>query len=287
MVNPDFGDFTLKANSPCVNAGKVVAPYTDGYSGTAPDIGAYEYGKPAWVAGAPSATKLWLGSLIPGQITRRTASASSNANSRIALLAIDGRLDTRWYTIAAQRTGQVYIVNLQNSYTFNRIVMDNIPSPNEYPRYFKVEASTTGSAFTVAGTGTGSSGITSVVFPTQTARYVRIALTADAPVAWSIFEIKIAYDTSMVVETIHRAPSPIGAEITGVSVYSLAGRSMLQADARELAGDGRIPLRPGIYVAKVNFSNGLRLTRTFIQKSGLASARGFCCWIKEITRYPR
>jgi hypothetical protein len=51
FVNQGAGNFQLQSTSPAINAGLVISPYTDGSVG-APDIGAYEYGKPAWTAGA-------------------------------------------------------------------------------------------------------------------------------------------------------------------------------------------------------------------------------------------
>jgi autotransporter-associated beta strand protein len=49
----DFSNqsFTPMAGTCPVDAGTVVAPYTDGYLGSAPDIGAYERGAIPWVAG--------------------------------------------------------------------------------------------------------------------------------------------------------------------------------------------------------------------------------------------
>ena len=44
-------DFTLKIGAAAINAGSVVAPYTDGYQGAAPDQGAYEDGLSRWTAG--------------------------------------------------------------------------------------------------------------------------------------------------------------------------------------------------------------------------------------------
>lgn len=38
-------------NSPLIDAGVLVPPYTDGHVGAAPDIGAYERGGVKWVAG--------------------------------------------------------------------------------------------------------------------------------------------------------------------------------------------------------------------------------------------
>ncbi len=54
-VNPfeDFSNrnFTPKTGTCPIDAGRVVSPYTDGFVGTAPDIGAYERGAIPWVAG--------------------------------------------------------------------------------------------------------------------------------------------------------------------------------------------------------------------------------------------
>jgi len=45
-------DYSLRAGSPAIDTGQVIAPLTDGYRGTAPDIGALESGAPPFVAGA-------------------------------------------------------------------------------------------------------------------------------------------------------------------------------------------------------------------------------------------
>jgi hypothetical protein len=44
-------NFTPRADSPLVDAGVVVPPFTDGYHGSAPDAGAYERGAAYWVPG--------------------------------------------------------------------------------------------------------------------------------------------------------------------------------------------------------------------------------------------
>lgn len=45
------GDFRLLAASEPIDAGRVVDGYTEGFIGAAPDVGAYEFGGDAWVAG--------------------------------------------------------------------------------------------------------------------------------------------------------------------------------------------------------------------------------------------
>jgi hypothetical protein len=52
FVNPGSANFQLQSSSPAVNRGASINPYTSGYSGSAPDIGALEYGRAAFTAGA-------------------------------------------------------------------------------------------------------------------------------------------------------------------------------------------------------------------------------------------
>ncbi|WP_347840728.1 T9SS type A sorting domain-containing protein [uncultured Draconibacterium sp.] len=51
FTNSNEGDFTLKANSQPIDAGRVIENITDGYKGSAPDVGAYEFGGDNWVPG--------------------------------------------------------------------------------------------------------------------------------------------------------------------------------------------------------------------------------------------
>ena len=45
------GDFRILENSSAIDYGRVITGYTDGYTGAAPDAGAYEFGGADWVAG--------------------------------------------------------------------------------------------------------------------------------------------------------------------------------------------------------------------------------------------
>jgi hypothetical protein len=46
LYKPDGLDFSLKAGSPAIDAGVELPTITDGFTGKAPDIGAYESGRP-------------------------------------------------------------------------------------------------------------------------------------------------------------------------------------------------------------------------------------------------
>jgi len=52
FVDGAHGNFLLLTGAPAIDAGLVISPYTDGYLGAAPDIGAFEYGKTPWTSGA-------------------------------------------------------------------------------------------------------------------------------------------------------------------------------------------------------------------------------------------
>ena len=52
FVTASSHNYQLQSGSPAINAGIQYSPYTDGFVGTNPDQGAYEYSQTAWVAGS-------------------------------------------------------------------------------------------------------------------------------------------------------------------------------------------------------------------------------------------
>jgi hypothetical protein len=52
FTNAAAGDFRLLSGSAAIDRGVVLSPYTNGYVGAAPDLGAYEYGRTPWTAGS-------------------------------------------------------------------------------------------------------------------------------------------------------------------------------------------------------------------------------------------
>jgi hypothetical protein len=52
FVDPAGGNYQLQAGSPAIDMGAMLPPYTDGYKGSAPDLGAFELGAPPWSAGS-------------------------------------------------------------------------------------------------------------------------------------------------------------------------------------------------------------------------------------------
>jgi fibronectin type 3 domain-containing protein/regulation of enolase protein 1 (concanavalin A-like superfamily) len=58
FVNAANGDFRLQATSPAVDVGVKLGAYTDGYTGSGPDAGAFEYGRTPWTAGASASLRV-------------------------------------------------------------------------------------------------------------------------------------------------------------------------------------------------------------------------------------
>jgi Right handed beta helix region len=56
FLNAAQGNFQLQSSSPARDRGRVISGITDGYIGSAPDVGAYEFGVQAWTAGANTGT---------------------------------------------------------------------------------------------------------------------------------------------------------------------------------------------------------------------------------------
>jgi hypothetical protein len=52
FVDPSSGNYQLQAGSPAIDMGTMLPPYTTGFVGSAPDVGAFEYGAPPWTAGS-------------------------------------------------------------------------------------------------------------------------------------------------------------------------------------------------------------------------------------------
>jgi len=63
LVDPENMDFRPREDSPLVDAGRIVPGFKSGYQGTAPDIGAYEYGTEPWTAGIT-----WDPKKVPGYV---------------------------------------------------------------------------------------------------------------------------------------------------------------------------------------------------------------------------
>jgi len=108
--------------------------------------------------------------------------------------AIDGDHWTGWRDMTkTQYPGQWFQVDMKQAQTFDKIVLDNTwalwDSPNKYSVSVSRDGTNSGSPI---ATGSGQLGITTITFPPQTARYIRITQTgSDAKYHWSIYELDV------------------------------------------------------------------------------------------------
>jgi hypothetical protein len=255
FVDPDAGDLQLLPASPCIDKGKVIAPYTDGYAGSAPDQGAYEYGKPAWSAGSSLARKNWGTVRVPGRLSRRGWRTYASVNGVWTGFATDGRLDTWWdsYSPFPAAGARYFMVNMQKPQMFNKIILCSAACPDQTVKSYEVYVSNDGLAYgSPIAAGTGSGGIMTIGFPAQNAQYVKITNpNSAAGQRWAIEEIFLAYDALPAAAHAHGmhacAQTP-----ENVRIYSANGS--LVGTTGGSAGD--LLLKPGLYVARAHGVDG-------------------------------
>ena len=118
-----------------------------------------------------------------------TASDSTGGN---ATYAIDGVLAPRWSTNAFQIPGQWLKVDMGSPKTFNKIGLDgSFANSNDFPVGYNVEVSSDNSIWTSVATGIGNPGITTISFPTQTKRFIRVTQTGTSGAYWSMEEFYV------------------------------------------------------------------------------------------------
>jgi hypothetical protein len=109
--------------------------------------------------------------------------------------AIDCDSWTGWRdtTTTNQYAGQWFQIDMKQPQTFHKIVLDNTwaqwDSPNQYAVTVSQDGTTWGEPI---ATGAGELGITTITFPQQTARYIRVTQTGTNPrYRWSIYELDV------------------------------------------------------------------------------------------------
>ena len=118
-----------------------------------------------------------------------SASASVSNTGDAPSNALDGVFTTRWSSGQAQSPGSSFQVDMGKVESFSSIALDCGTSGGDYPRGYQVFVSADGSSWGNAiASGQGSSGYTVITFPKQSARYIKVVLTASSGSWWSIDE---------------------------------------------------------------------------------------------------
>lgn len=100
--------------------------------------------------------------------------------------------NTRWTTREYQRPGQVFQLDLGETQTIGKVILDSRNSPGDHPAGYSLSTSTNGNNYSVVATGAGSEGITQTNFDDHSVRYLRITQTGTKSNRWwSIHDINV------------------------------------------------------------------------------------------------
>ncbi len=118
-----------------------------------------------------------------------SATASVSNTGEPPSNALDGVFATRWSTGQPQSPGTTFQVDMGKTQSFSSVALDGGASGGDYPRGYQVFVSQDGTTWGNAiATGQGSGDYTVISFPQQSARYVKVVLTASSGSWWSIAE---------------------------------------------------------------------------------------------------
>jgi hypothetical protein len=136
-------------------------------------------------------------SVTGAALSRSGWSAGSNApysSDYAPDLALDNNIATRFGSNEPQAVGLYFEVNLGSVQTFDELSMVTPGSPTDYARDFELEVSDNASSWTPIASCTGAGSSEVVSFKAQTARYVKVVLTAaNSTYWWSIDEFNLYY----------------------------------------------------------------------------------------------
>jgi type 1 glutamine amidotransferase/HEAT repeat protein len=128
------------------------------------------------------------------KLDRSQWKVSAAPGSDAAALAIDGDIKTRWGTGRGQKPDDWFMVDLGQTKTLRRIVLDAAQSGGDYPRGYRVMISDDGQSWRgPIGIGGEEAKVLTVIPVLPTAgRYVKIIQTGEHEnMWWSIYEMQI------------------------------------------------------------------------------------------------
>jgi beta-glucosidase len=183
-LNPSTGDIT----------GTALSQESDVVTVTATDGEDYENSVSfEWVIGG-TATSCGASGTGESELNESGFTASTNAPSSATdapqnaiTNAVNATSLTRFSSDEDQADDLTYEINMGSAKTFNEIEMASPGSPTDYAAGYEVQVSNNGSTWTTVATcgGIGTPDIAG--FPSQTAQYVQVVLTAADPSYWWSF----------------------------------------------------------------------------------------------------
>lgn len=130
--------------------------------------------------------------LPQGLPNRKDWKFTASDNPSTVMQVVDGNTKTRWDTKASQTPGQWFQIELPGETEIGCVRLDQGASGNDYPRGYKVEASTDGQSWKAVAQGKGVAGMTEIMIPATKAKFVKITQTgAVQGLFWSISELDL------------------------------------------------------------------------------------------------
>jgi len=146
-------------------------------------------------AASNEATATTTGASVLLSRTGWIASAFQTAGGLSSSNVLDGNTGTQWQSGSGQANGQWFMVDMVTNQTFDKVVLNQASATADYPVGYQVFVSTDGATWgTAIATGAGTSGAsTTITFPTQTKRYIKVVETGTSGSWWSISEFYVYY----------------------------------------------------------------------------------------------
>ena len=207
--------------------------------------------------------------IIDNTVDRTGWIATASKNNGNAKNAIDDNVSTRWDTSSSMQNGDWFSVDMREEQVFNKLILDQGGSSDDYPRGYEVYVSNDGKNWGEAlVTGIGTSDVTVITLPEpQKAQYVKIIQTGKEELYWSIHEFYIALMDSENIEypTLIDGPEAVDVKIyyageqlfiTGlpdsarVNIYNTSGQ-VVKSMVNSVGNGISVQLPTGIYITIV------------------------------------
>jgi len=104
---------------------------------------------------------------------------------------IDDKNEPRWASGAHMKAGMWVTVELPSSTLINGFEVDAYSSKRDYPRGYELFVSEDGNNWKMISKGEGKEALLEIKFPAVKAKYIKMQLTKDSEVYWSIHEMNI------------------------------------------------------------------------------------------------
>ena len=135
---------------------------------------------------------------LHGELLNRSGwTASASLPNDLPSDALDGNTTALWSSGQSQTNGQWFLVDMGSLHSFTKITLDTGSNNNgDYPRGYQVFVSNDGSNWGNAiVSGNGTEQLVTISFAAQSARFIKVVLTASASNWWSIYQFNV-YDAS-------------------------------------------------------------------------------------------